>query len=507
MNQWDQRIRSHRIWELLNTIGPSIDKALERPELPPEAVDSLERLRTVLAFCGKRLAGIDPSLVLPASIENIAGALASEKSRIDTFVSNGDGAQLQAANGDADTALTHLATVLAVLSPDELSGLSEAAASYRASLERQLSAAAEVQQKLTERIQANEQLIARLETTLTTEQQRLANLINDFQSQFSAAQDKRGSDFAAAQNEQLTKFSSAFAELQTQFSGAQNARETTFSEFQRASTDKLATLISDANTQLANHNQHYLDTLTATTKSYGEQLGHLQNDYSDKASGILASIEKNKKDVESLVGVIGNLGVTSGYQKTANAAKWAMYFWQAVTSFALIGLIAVAIFTAFPALGGNLFGTDANHQMSANASTHAEKSTDTIRGSQVSSAIAASESDFYHGLATRIFLSLTFGVFAAYAGRQASHFMNIERRNRRLALELEALGPFIEPLGQEERSKFRVQVGERSFGVPDGNNEAPKGPDPTSGADIFKSKEFWDFFVSMYKEAKAKLPG
>lgn len=504
MSQWDDRIRNHRVWELLNTTGPSIDRALERPDISPESIDSLERLRTVISFCGKRLASVDASLVLPGSIEAIASSLTNLRSRTDAFPSNGDVSQLQAANNDADNILSHLASVPAIWSTDDLSALSESAASYRASLERHLKNATESLQKITEKIQTGEQRISILEGSLTTEQQRLANLINEFQSQFSLAQDKRGSEFTAAQNDQLTRFSTAFSDLQTQFSIAQNTRETSFAEFQRTTIDKVSTIISEASAQISASSQQHNEALNLAIKEHKDSLNQLQEDYSHRAQEILSSIEKNKSDVESLVGVIGNLGVTSGYQKTANTAKKAMYFWQAATTVSLLGLIFVAVLTAFPWLIGDVHSTQSSQPRSILAAGQ-EKSTDAIKASQAGAPDQSGDSAFYHGLATRIFLSLTFGIFAAYAGRQASHFMGIERRNRKLALELEALGPFIEPLDQDERQKFRIQVGERSFGVPDQSNEAPKGPDPTSGIDILKSKEIQDFLFSLYKDAKSKM--
>ena len=53
---------------------------------------------------------------------------------------------------------------------------------------------------------------------------------------------------------------------------------------------------------------------------------------------------------------------------------------------------------------------------------------------------------------------------AAYSGLQASHFFDGEQKNRKLALELEALGPFTEPLDKADQDKFRIQIGDRSFG-------------------------------------------
>lgn len=74
-----------------------------------------------------------------------------------------------------------------------------------------------------------------------------------------------------------------------------------------------------------------------------------------------------------------------------------------ITVVALVGLITIAIVAFLPAIGG-----------------------------------AFSWGSF----AGRVFISLTFGVLAAYAASQAGKYQKVERQNRRLALELEAIGPY-----------------------------------------------------------------
>jgi hypothetical protein len=42
--------------------------------------------------------------------------------------------------------------------------------------------------------------------------------------------------------------------------------------------------------------------------------------------------------------------------------------------------------------------------------------------------------------------------------------METERRNRKLALELEAIGPFLAPLPEDKQQQFRLELGARTFG-------------------------------------------
>ena len=69
-------------------------------------------------------------------------------------------------------------------------------------------------------------------------------------------------------------------------------------------------------------------------------------------NGLLGHIKKYRADVEKLVGVIGNLGVTSGYLKTANEAKVTVRIWQGIAVGAMLGLIIVAYSTFLPVVQG-----------------------------------------------------------------------------------------------------------------------------------------------------------
>jgi hypothetical protein len=517
MSQWTDRIRHHRIWELLKTVGPTIDNAQKRESLTPEAIDSLERLGAVLTVCGKRVASADPTLIPPAAVENLANTLAALKTHVETFTSNGDMAQLSAANTQADNALTHLAIVPGTATPDDLTIISELAASYRSTLEKYLTDALNTQNTLTERGKINEDKIAALETALTAEQQRLATLATEQQSEFSKAQDRRATDFSATQNDHLSKFTASATGFQTQFSADQEARKTAFSEFQRSASDDVAKLVASYTKQLSEHDKTYAEKEQKAIDAHLDKLQELQDSYSTKASEILGQIEVNKKNVEDLVGVIGNLGVTSGYQKVANHARAMLYVWQTLTVIALAGLIGVAIVVALLPIE-NLPGKDlgtAHVPLASNAQPNqqralenkgdfgkADNSTraDAKNGTQAEIS-TPSDSSFYHGLATRIFLAITFGIFAGYAGRQASHFMEIEKKNRKLALELEALGPFIEPLKQEDRDKFRVLVGDRSFGVQDHDGSRnKKEDDPVTLLALLKSKDIQDYLADFVKD-------
>ena len=71
---------------MMNALGPMIDSVLRLDDIDPGAVESIERLRSVLALCGKRLGGSDPLTVAPSSLDSIAGALESQKTEVEIFL-------------------------------------------------------------------------------------------------------------------------------------------------------------------------------------------------------------------------------------------------------------------------------------------------------------------------------------------------------------------------------------------------------------------------------------
>lgn len=477
MSQWSERIKTHQIWTELNLLGPAIDQAAAREGNDITVIDGLERLRAVHGFCGKRLATVDPFLVEPRPLDTLNTALTNARAEVEAFTTDGNATHIANANVKADELLAALPAILALNSSDELTVISESVSSYRSALEKHLQEALATQLKLKAASDANSTKLANLEGTLTTEQQRLATLVSDYQTQFSTAQDKRATEFATVQADQQTKNAALMSENQTQFSAAQDARTSGYAEAQRENQEKFTTLIADYTQKLKEQNDDFTVQHETAVETHQANLVALRTDYEHSAKAILDQVNVYKNQIENLVGVIGNLGVTSGYLRVANHARYTLYLWQFLTIFALGCLIFVAYVMAFhpttpPAISQVAFST-------------------------------VPDSFFYQGLATRIFLSITFGIFAAYASKQASKFLGIEQRNRKLALELEALGPYIAPLPVEMQHKFRADLGERSFGIPDGDMTKPSESDPVSVLDILKSKEVGEVISNILKAGKS----
>lgn len=496
MSQWIDRINDHPIWRELKSFGSSIDTAEKRDDTDINSIDGLERLRTILTFSGKRLASTDPVLINEQTLSRILSSLVNIKADVDAFSTDGIPQHIITANTRADEVIIFLPEILSPITVDDLTVIHESISSYRKTLEKHLQTALIKQQNLQVISDVNETKLRELDEKLALEQQRLSIIVLEHQSQFSTAQDKRASEFATSLTELQSRASNSLAAQQTQFSADQDERKSSYVKHQIENQGRFEAVIAEYNQKLKDKDLDFTEKLKLTNDIHEDNLKELKNNFEQKAQEILDQVNLRKNEVEKLVGVIGNLGVTSGYQKVANLARQMLFLWQGITIAALAGLIIIAYIMAFPTPKETQSATiETSYKTQSkpeNQSSEKNESVSLPKANVQSELKPISESSFYQGLATRIFLSITFGIFAAYAAKQASHFLDMERKNRKLALDLEALGSYIAPLDKAQQDEFRLKIGDRSFGIYDDNTSKSKPNDPVTLINESNIKELYE---------------
>src|SRR5882672_10730400 len=98
MSQWTDRITQHPVFAEFSALGTVIDRAASRWGIDAATLTSVERLRSVLTYCGKRIATADPDLVDPRSLAAVAKALASVKAELDAYATDLNAAHIETAN-------------------------------------------------------------------------------------------------------------------------------------------------------------------------------------------------------------------------------------------------------------------------------------------------------------------------------------------------------------------------------------------------------------------------
>jgi hypothetical protein len=485
MSQWTDRVLSHAVWQQMETLGPALDQALSREGIDSTSIQGIERLRAILTFTGKRLAGADPELIQQPPLDGIAGSIQSILSDITAFQNDGDGARIVNANTHADSILVHLATVHYPFVSDDLTALRDASVAYRGTLEQSVERVHTSFSSISSEATALNSRLSELRVAIEAESAKLTALGTDFQARYSESEAGRTREFtdkvqgaliqltveAATVQKRLSELAAEIvtergrlttlgAEFQSQFSTAQESRGREFSETQTSRQDKFASLISDYTLKLTEQNAEFSKERETAFQQYQINVSELKENYGKEARGVLDQIEQHKRDVEKLVGVIGNLGVTSGYQKVANQAWWSMLAWQAIAVGSMLSVIWFAVRAFLPLTAGDIS---------------------------------------WQGFAGRIVLSLAIGVLGAYAAAQADKFMEIERRNRKLALELEAIGPYLAPLPVDKQEEFRLQIGDRTFGRDEGRVGRKSDKSPATVLDVLMRKEVREFMESFAK--------
>jgi hypothetical protein len=463
----------------MESLGPVIDGAVAIPEQEPDARAGLERIRTALGFIGKRLASADPAVVAVASLDRLASAVSSARGEIESLISSSNPASLDNANLHIDNAIQICSEVLFPQAPDDFTVLSEAAGTYRITLQRNLEAASSEFTALRSQVKDSSEsfrtdvselksAVDELAAKVQVERGVISKLTSDQQEQFAKSQEARSTDFSASVQNALGQLTQLSSDHQNQFSAAQERRSTEFTEAQTTRQTKFHEALDGYSLALREADSAATKDREALLRSQQEELSKLTASYQEKAGEILSRVQSNERDVEKLVGVIGNLGVTSGYLLTANSARKSLWLWQSIAVAAMAGLIVIAVIMFFPSISGN------NTAFS------------------------------WAGFAGRVFITLTFGALAAYAAKQADNFFEVERRNRKLALEFEAVGPYIAPLTPEEQNQFRILMGHRSFGQEDAKpTESKRSPATTLDMllTILNSKEFQEI-LELAKKAK-----
>jgi hypothetical protein len=293
-----------------------------------------------------------------------------------------------------------------------------------------------------------------------THTQQMGQVIDKLRSQVTEAA-KRVSDMTAEAAAERARLTSLTSEFQAQFSTAQDTRSKEYNEAQASRQERFGGVVAEHTKSLAEQSAEYTKQREADARLYQDHVTSMKTRYEASATALLEDITRRKEGVEKLVGVIGNLAVTSGYLRAANHARWSTWIWQFVTVAAMGGVIIVAWKAFIPLVAGTFSG---------------------------------------ESFAGRVFVSIAVGVLAAYAASQADKYARVEGHNRKLALELEAIGPYLSSLPTEKQEALRVQIAERTFGQPDsfGGEKSP-----ASIVDVLlKSAEFRDLITSIIKAAK-----
>lgn len=226
-----------------------------------------------------------------------------------------------------------------------------------------------------------------------------------------------------------TRADQVISDYQTQFLNGQGTRQSDFNAITQEHTQQMA---NQRAAQLAEGQE-----LHATLKA--------------EADSILAFMNNSRSETEELLGIIGTSGIASGFQKAANLAWWSTTIWHITTVLAICSLIGWMCYS--------FFGLEKVPDLS------------------------------WPNLAARVLVSLAFGALAAYSGFQADKYLQIQRLNSKLEMEMKAIGPYLAPLEAADQNAFRLTLASKVFGQDDILLSKLAGRSPTTVLDIFSHRD------------------
>jgi len=389
---WEERVSSHPVKDALKGLEDALVDAEEQAKADPDAWSMLQRIKSVLNYTTNHIKQVEPnltSLALLTSIGQNATAVAAE---LRGFVTRKKIAHLEAANNTIEALIHNVSTLPTVATRADLRSLVADIDSFRSAVGESLghwkSKAAALSQKYSEASTTVEGLTVEI----ASQKGLLSQAITQYQATFSQSEESRQAQFIAAQQARAEDSDKAVAARRDQF-----------------------------NALLDEQRKAFALTHEELTGAFRAAMDETEN----SAAKRLSTIEAARNQAESLLGVIGNTGVVSGFNRVADQEQKTARVWAVIAVLAFVGLITTACIAFFSRPNGTFS---------------------------------------WGAFAGRVYVSLTFGLLAAFAAYMSEQHFAVERRARRLEIELASLGPFISEFPAQERNELKRLLVDRIFG-------------------------------------------
>lgn len=298
-----------------------------------------------------------------------------------------------------------------------------------------------------------------------------ANVVNQFWAFAARPADKGAADFIRQAEEAATQ---AINDVRTQRDQAQAE----LADVQRAVQELQARLDealeqaskgrSEASAAVANLDLQFAEREKDRAEKFEASLSVLKDrmrtEHADVVIGArdaAADVARLRDDAAKLVGVIGDLGVTTNFGKIAGSEGAQANFWRWVT---------VALFMVGVGMAGFTFYKFHNVELTAATALQ---------------------------IGVRLLYAIAITAPAWYTARESARHRTIADAAKQTELELAALGPFIELLDKAKQDQIRERLTERYFGRPV-EPHVVKGP--------VNAKELRAFVVDIVKALRQGKP-
>ncbi|MBT9540141.1 hypothetical protein [Thiobacillus sp.] len=309
MSQLVERISGHQIFAELTEFANALELAKEASSQEQAPLDNWDRANAVAAYVRRTLDQVDPLLVVPGNLANMATYLLQARSEINSFVSNKNIGHWNNAQTYLDNCLAQLAA-FPRQTAEGIDDLRDVASTFRTVISGWLDAIKKDSEGISQMLGALQTRIAEAIAEINTQKQRLDTAISTHQQQFSDAQQARQTEFASAE--------------QARTVAAAKSEETRQTEFEEAEGER-----AEAEKQAA----------AEAAKIHSEIASQLRTD----GNTVITELKGQKAHAEKLIGIITDTGMAYGYQKTANEERSRAALWKFVAAGSMVVWIVIGV--------------------------------------------------------------------------------------------------------------------------------------------------------------------
>jgi hypothetical protein len=434
MSEWVDQFQDHQIHSTLKELDSVLTELESSEDTDASKTESLNRIRQVYQLVKATLASVDPNLVSQSSLVGLEEYVQLQVRNLNQYKTT-ENVSLLKSSSPLDQILTQLATIYVPRVPEDIEGLREALTTFRRSMGQHARQLENEYEKIDQEFKAITKNFAELTEEIKSQKQRLDTAIAQFQQQFSEAESKRREEYTQEANNtraELTKavqtgtdeLASFKANLRKEFEAGEVERKKQYDSEFESTKSTLSRTLENGKKNLEQLTSQYKETFSTFVKDATESRSAMEADFENSVNEYIEQLESRKSEAEKLVQVIGNTGMVGGYQKLANEERQSAWVWHGITLVFLIGLVAFAII--------------AFHS--------------TIQG------------EFKLGVfGARAFVAIAFGLGVAWAARQADKHQEVERRSRKMELELASVDPYLALMPAETRFAVKTELAQRFF--------------------------------------------
>ncbi|MCL4748273.1 MAG: hypothetical protein KJZ83_23115 [Burkholderiaceae bacterium] len=414
MSKFLSTLQGHEIHETLGELQNQVQNARQRARDNLEDRAAIDRIGAAGDYISAVVEAAQPLLVPVTQLGKAKAQLDTAVNALTAFCNEGASEQLTAANTAIDTALVQIAGVPVARTPAEVDALRTANTALRQSVGQHV----RYMNHDLEQVQAR---VASAEDRAKSAEGKAAEIQTAIQESLKAAEAMReeiAKKFDQAEAAREKAIQVRIAELAAEFQAAREAEAKEREEWDNQAGEEFKAWETSVKALLAESRKQAADERQVMK---------------EEAAKLLEAIEQHKAEAGKLVGIIGNTALAGGYQEQANRSGKAARRWHGV---AVGALIAIAVH--------GYFALDAQP-----------------------SSVGASVADrgwFWLG---KILVAVPLAFLANYSARQAARASANATRYRRMELELQSIGPYLDTLPDDKAIELKNELASKFFGAPD----------------------------------------